>query len=262
MLWCILRGHLPIWSGHWPASGGHPEDPRGGFAAFFQCGLGSSSDRWIQVIRECQTRWIGGGCKHEREEAGQDISRMLNFWFQTDLYAQLKVQKIGNLINTILHLQMSWEGGGVFTVVTFVGEEWAQQRWCNDGVGGIWLERLLREQGRGGAGGGRTESVTCHFSLTTILCWMSYKGRAGTGQICYIKIVLIFLFVGGWVGVGGCQTKMKHVFRRGYMTLLDKYVLWKWAVVSMSNEIGWFIPVMMNVLLEGSRNAKNVYFII
>ena len=58
---------------------GHPEDPRGGFGAFFQCGLGSSLDRWIQVIGECQTRWIGQRRKHDRGEAGQDISRMLNF---------------------------------------------------------------------------------------------------------------------------------------------------------------------------------------
>ena len=102
MLWSILWGHLAIWWGHWRASGGHPEDLCGGFGAFFHCGLGSSLDRWIQVIGECQTRWIGQRRKHDRGEAGQDISRMLNFWLLLN-----KTYRLILMLILIVHLQIT-----------------------------------------------------------------------------------------------------------------------------------------------------------
>ena len=170
-------GHLAIWSGQlktcecfdascrntsqsdWDT--GHPEDLRGGFGAFFQCGLGSSSDRWIQVIRECQTRWIGQRRKHDRGEAGQDISRMLNF--------SLLLNTTYNLVLLLgWHFKRKYVESKQFCIFRSPGGEGTYSQWLhlydrrgrrsNVGVmmasGGIWLERLVREQGRGGAGGG------------------------------------------------------------------------------------------------------------
>ena len=99
MLWCTSEDYvggddesdviLVIW---WGQLAGHHEDLRGCFVAFFHCGPGSSLDRWTQVIRECQTRWIGPRRKHDREEAGRDISRMQSsdFEFLMNLWISLR----------------------------------------------------------------------------------------------------------------------------------------------------------------------------
>ena len=72
--------------------------------------------------------------------------------------------------------------------------------WCNDGAGGIWLERLVREQGRGGNGAVRQNQL----HLTFILRWF-YSTCHIWRQMCQTWIYMTlkkkvwFLSVGIWM---------------------------------------------------------------